>query len=262
MMRKKLVLLSLAILFGIALAYSYINPNSASVTVSEVILQLTGSRGSFQLGINFTELIQFIIRLVPSFVFQALCGIMLYKHYCIACVYIFSRITNRVVWYSKNTLAIALLSILYYFVVLMAAVITTSIRWELIWDPNASKAIINYIIIWSAWTYIYTLMVNIISIYIGSGLSFTIVLAIQSILISSLRFLTLFEENSAIRHVLMRMNPVTCLIFGWQTSRKDVINAIYFEDSILLVCALAIIVILLGGVIIKKRDLLISGEEG
>ena len=262
MMKKRLFLLPLAALFGMALAYSYINPSNASITVSEVILQLTGSRGSFRLGINFTELIQFIIRLVPSFVFQALFGITLYKHYCIASVYVFSRMINRTRWYLKNIFAMALMSIIYYFAILIAAVITTSIRWELIWDCGAAKTIINYIIIWSGWNYIYALLVNVISIYLGSGLSFTIVLVIQTVLISSLRILTIFDDNSIIKYILMRINPITCLIFCLQTDRENLIKGIYFEDSILFVCVLSVAIIVLGGIIIKKRDLLISGEEG
>ena len=77
---------------GSLLAFSYINPYNGQITLSELILQLSGSRGEFPLGFSsLPELLSFSSKLLPSFLFELYVGTSLYQHFFAASVYIFSR---------------------------------------------------------------------------------------------------------------------------------------------------------------------------
>ena len=92
---KRLWFILLAIPFGVWLSFAYINPYGGTITLSELVLQLSGARGTFALGLNLSELLDLTLRLVPMLVFQALAGTLMYQYYCTASVYVFSRIERR-----------------------------------------------------------------------------------------------------------------------------------------------------------------------
>lgn len=53
---------------GSLLAFTYINPYNGQITLSELILQLSGSRGEFSLGFSsFPELLSFSSKLLQPF---------------------------------------------------------------------------------------------------------------------------------------------------------------------------------------------------
>ncbi len=88
---KRLWFILLAIPFGVWLSFAYINPYGGTITLSELVLQLSGARGTFALGLNLSELLDLTLRLVPMLVFQALAGTLMYQYYCTASVYVFSQ---------------------------------------------------------------------------------------------------------------------------------------------------------------------------
>ena len=101
-----------ALVFGLWLSWSYMNPYGGVTTLSSLVEQLSGSRGDFPLEPNMSELLSFTLRLLPFLVFQALAGISFYRHYCTASVYIFSRMPNRLKWYRKECALLALHTLL------------------------------------------------------------------------------------------------------------------------------------------------------
>ena len=111
---KRLLFLLLAIPFGVWLSFSYINPYGGSITLSELVLQLSGARGTFALDLNLNELLDFTLRLVPVLVFQALAGTLMYQYYCTASVYVFSRIERRTAWYRRELGALAVKAFAYH----------------------------------------------------------------------------------------------------------------------------------------------------
>ena len=64
---------------GSLLAFTYINPYNGQITLSELILQLSGSRGEFSLGFSsLPELLSFSSKLLPTFLFELYVGTSLY----------------------------------------------------------------------------------------------------------------------------------------------------------------------------------------
>ena len=161
-----------ALVFGVWLSVSYINPYGGATTLSSLVEQLSGARGDFPLGPNMSELLSFTLRLLPFLVFQALAGISFYRHYCTASVYIFSRMPNRLRWYAKECTLLALETLLYQALVLAAAIGVAAARWTVTDVAHGLPVLLCHLLIWSLWTFAFTLGVNLLAIFVGSSTAF------------------------------------------------------------------------------------------
>lgn len=256
-------MLPAAAIFGLWLSVSYINPYGGTTTLSSLVEQLSGARGEFPLGPNMSELLSFTLRLLPFLVFQALAGISFYRHYCTASVYIFSRVPNRLRWYAKECTLLALETLLYQALMLVAAIALADLRWTITDIPQGLPLLLCHLLIRSLWTFAFTLGVNLLAIFVGSSAAFASLAAVQMVCISALVLLTRLEDNAQLAQLLKRANPVTCLIFSWQTSRLSSLGGgIYLEDSLALVLILAAVLTALGGYLITHHDLLVSHSDG
>ena len=259
---KRLLFLLLAIPFGVWLSFSYINPYGGSIALSELVLQLSGARGTFALGLNLNELLDFTLRLVPVLVFQALAGILMYQYYCTASVYVFSRIERRTAWYRRELGALAVKAFAYLVLMLLSALITALVRWHIIWDAAGVRLLLYHFLIWSLWTLVATLAVNLIAIYLGSSAAFAVVAGFQAVCVALLTVANQFEESPDVYSALLRANPVTCLVLSWQQSRFGGQGyGIYFEDSLAGIVAAALLIAVLGAAVVKKHDLLVNNAE-
>ena len=253
-----------ALVFGVWLSVSYINPYGGATTLSSLVEQLSGARGDFPLGPNMSELLSFTLRLLPFLVFQALAGIAFYRHYCTASVYIFSRMPNRLRWYAKECALLALETLLYQALMLAAAIGVAAARWTVTDVAHGLPVLLCHLLIWSLWTFAFTLGVNLLAIFVGSSTAFAALAAVQMVCISALIVLNRLEDNPALAQLVKRVNPITCLILSWQTSRFAPLGGggIYLEDSLALVLILAAGVAVLGGYLVERHDLLVSHSDG
>ena len=253
-----------ALVFGVWLSVSYINPYGGATTLSSLVEQLSGARGDFPLGPNMSELLSFTLRLLPFLVFQALAGISFYRHYCTASVYIFSRMPNRLRWYAKECALLALETLLYQALMLAAAIGVAAARWTVTDVAHGLPVLLCHLLIWSLWTFAFTLGVNLLAIFVGSSTAFAALAAVQMVCISALIVLNRLEDNPALAQLVKRVNPITCLILSWQTSRFTPLGGggIYLEDSLALVLILAAGVAVLGGYLVERHDLLVSHSDG
>ena len=253
-----------ALVFGVWLSVSYINPYGGATTLSSLVEQLSGARGDFPLGPNMSELLSFTLRLLPFLVFQALAGIAFYRHYCTASVYIFSRMPNRLRWYAKECALLALETLLYQALMLAAAIGVAAARWTVTDVAHGLPVLLCHLLIWSLWTFAFTLGVNLLAIFVGSSTAFAALAAVQMVCISALIVLNRLEDNPALAQLVKRVNPITCLILSWQTSRFTPLGGggIYLEDSLALVLILTAGVAVLGGYLVERHDLLVSHSDG
>lgn len=256
-------MLPAALLFGLWLSWSYINPYGGATTLSSLVEQLSGSRGDFPLEPHMSELLSFTLRLLPSLVFQALAGISLYRHTCTASVYVFSRMPNRLKWYGKECGILALQALLYQALMLATAVGVAAVRWTITDVSQGLPILLLHLTLWSLWTFAFTLGVNLLAIYAGSSAAFAALAAVQVACISTLAVLTHLKGNPDLALVVKRANPVTCLILSWQSSRFSTMGgSIYWEDSLALVLLFSAILTALGGYLIQHHDLLVSNSDG
>ncbi len=272
-MKRRYWLLFLAsALGGIYLSVMYINPYEGVISLSEMILQLSGSRGDLALGFSFSELISFAMRLFPAFIFELYAGIMLYQHFCTASVYVFSRYTHRVKWYVKEVGLLCGVVCIFHVLLLAAAALTAAFRYEVQVDSAGMVLTMYHFFIYSLWVYSMTLAVNLVALYIGSSKAYTFIMSMQLIGIVLLNLMELVKRcfgNGAFYSGYLVWNPLAHLVLGWHSSNMEPLDQILATNymkidltvSLIVVLLLGIAITITGAVLVKKRDLLVSDLE-
>lgn len=261
-MRRRIGIACMALGFGVWLSfvYTYVPFEGETLLLSELVCQLSGDKLGFGMG----ELLKFTLVMLPFLVFQAYMGTMLYRNYCTASVYVFSRIPKRLVWYRREVVALGVECLAYQLLVVLSAVVV-SMRLPVILDGRGVELLIYRVAIWSMWTFACTLGINLLAIRFDSSVAFAAVVGVQAVFISLFTILAPLQEQKqeVLLETLKRINPVSCLVLGWHTSRFwEGQGIIYIQDSLLAVVVMAAVVTWIGARVVKNYDLLVSDVNG
>ena len=85
---------------GFGILSGYITRYSKEVFLSDIIL----NSSFYDMAVNFDYLYQFAVRMSLFIAFNLIFGVYIYKNFCTASVYVFSRNTNRTRWFLKHQL--------------------------------------------------------------------------------------------------------------------------------------------------------------
>lgn len=249
-----------AVIAGIFLSVSYVNPYEGKIFLSELVLQLSGSRGEFVLNYeNALELVELAMRLLPDVIMEAFLGIALYRHFCTASVYVFSRCADRGKWYWKEMLSVGRDIFIFQGIMMAMVIIAAVCRCQVQMDMPGVYLLACHLTLYSLWSYSMVVLINLLALKFGSSLSFTVVMAVQSIGIVLL----------GAGKMAMRFNPIARLVLGWQRSFVPKVDSIqtsafenfYMEESLLVLAVINIVLLIIGAAIVKNHDLLISDSE-
>lgn len=269
--RYRLLFLT-AVAGGVYLSTFYVNPYGGEITLSEMILQLSGSRGDLVLGFSFSELISFAMRLFPAFIFELYAGIMLYRHFCTASIYIFSRYPHRVKWYIREACHLGGAVCIFHMLLLAATILTTLIRYTLQIDHAGILLMVYHFLLHSLWVYIMAMLINLSAIFLGSSSAYAIVVSAQFVCIVLLclmdSLIRSFDGRLSYESVFI-WNPAAHLVLGWHGSNVKMLDQILtspylrtdLNHSLILFLLFGTVLTFAGALIIKKHDLLISDQE-
>lgn len=257
---------------GAYLSLMYINPYNGVIRLSEAILQLSGSRGGFALGFSYSELAAFAMRLFPGFLFELYAGIMVYRHFCTASVYVFTRYPHRIKWYLREAGRLGGAVCMFNTLLLAAAILTTAVRYEIRADSTGVLLLAYHFLIHSLWMYGMALSVNLLAIYFGSGAAYAMVISAQLVCIVLLNLMDLFEKYCDGRLTyedVLIWNPIAHLVLGWHDcDAENIDRALTSPDirmdlngSLMLFFLFGILLTSAGALIIERHDLLVSDSE-
>ena len=263
----------IALMGGIFLSVSYVNPYSGEISLSEVILQLSGARGNLCLGFSLTELTGLALSMVPDFIFEMYMGLHIYQSFCVASVYLFSRCVNKRKWYFFETVRLLGSVLLFQFLMLGVVIVVTGIRYRLAIAPEDFRLLFYEAGIRGGWIYSMTMLINILSIFAGSHIAYSVVMGFQY---GALSVLTLLgpipgQKGITISDVnILWVNPMSHLVLCWHKdmdkimeNHKDWMEQISLSFSLFLIFIVSFFVFVIGLWIIERRSILISqAEEG
>lgn len=274
MIRHKLSMLCIiAAVGGISLSVLYINPYGGEILLSGALLQLSGSRGDFALHATMTEMVSFAMRLLPMYFFEMYFGIMLYRHFCTASIYVFSRYPKRMRWYLGECLALWGDALLFQVLLLAAALFTAAVRYRLTIDAGGLLLGAYALAIPALWTYAATLAVNLIAVKAGSSAGFGAVAAAQTVCVVLFGLEDALERYGGIalgpEGYLLRCNPMASLVMGWHSSGTEVLDqavhapyrTIDFNHSLALCLVLCVVVLAAGAWTVQRHELLKADSE-
>lgn len=275
--RKISLVFLLAVTFGLFLSLSYINPYNGEITLSELVLQMSGSRGEFIMGFSAVELLDFAMQMIPGWLVEIFLGVALYRHFCTASIYVFARCENRKRWYWKEMLSLGIQIFSFQTLLLLSAVVTAVLRFKVIMNVEGFVLALYHILLHFLWVYSATVLVNLLALKFGSSASFAIVMSGQAAGIGMFgmgeMLDRMYEDSFAAKTLLIKCNPVSHLVLGWHSSYIGSVNTVlesftgrfcdsfYMEISAVVLLIVSVIILKTGSVIVSKYDLLISDAE-
>lgn len=267
--RDYLLLVTLGACCGVLLSIAYVKPYTNQIRLSEMVLQLSGARGTFILETTPGELLSYCAKTLPYLLFELYFGIHVYRHFCTASVYIFSRTPHRIRWYIKECLALIVAIVLFQTVMLAMTIATTWLRHELIWDMAGVKLLIIHALLYTFWTFAMTLLVNLFSITYGSGTAFTITFGGQTVLLVLLSVLTPLENNVELYAFVMNINPMSHLVIGWHSAAIEwtgyltvgIVSTLSLFSSFAYLSLIAVVVGIAGAICIQRQDVIVADSE-
>lgn len=238
------------------------------VSLSAIILS-----DSFS-GVDFLPqyIPMFTLRYMPLFFFQINFSTYIYKHFCSASVYFFSRNINRKKWFFIETLKIYMYAIVYLVVSCLTQILLIGMFTRITVDREAIIIIFYFIIIYSLYLLLTTISINIVSIMSNSSIGF-IVMQGMLLLSSSIFFLMGKNiENGYLTNkmiLLIKSNLIANLIFPFHSSRickvDRLINIkdINFDLNFSLICylVLCVCVVLMGSIVVEKHEFITNNKE-
>lgn len=238
--------------------------------LSDIILNI----GFSEMYFTVYYLIEITVRMLPFFSFQILFGMHIYKHFCSASVYYFSRCTKRTKWFLKEALKIYFISMVFSITILVAGIIVSNIKYDIIIDRVSILVFFYCICCNSLWLSATTIAVNIIAIIGGSGIGFAIVGGLQSVFIALLKMwdniLPLHNPEKAIIYGrLLQINPMAHLIVKWHSSRIfelnekiNILNIVFdLNSTITIYVILNGIILVMGCIVVKNKQILTNVVE-
>lgn len=259
---------AMAVSSGIFICFLYVNPYEGKITLSEHILQLSGSRGRFALSFSFAELVSFATRMVPEYIFQAYLGMFFYRRFCTASIYIFSRHTKKTKWYLREAGAIGIYSCFFQIIFLCTTVLAASLRFYMRIDKTGLLLAFGHLLLHAIWNYTMAITINLTAIKFGSSTAFTSVIILQAAC-TALLGAGRYADTSGIAADILWANPISHLVIGWhKNGLKNISRPFDRENFILdwrvslaLYAFLCITAILAGAIIVKRHDILVSNVE-
>ncbi len=270
MIRKKIPkAFVVALLSGALMSFIFIHPYQNKILLSDLILQFSGARGNLQLGISLNELLLYSVKIMPCLVFEMYIGTYIYGDFCTASIYIFSRTTNRLRWYFKECFIVLILAAIFQSVMVVFAVIITGLRYHLIVDKIGVLLVIIHIAIYWLWIFSMALLINLISLIVGSEFAFIIVAGGQCMLITLLSALRLFEKSISSYSLAVRINPISHLIVGWHSIAMDAVigtnyplhTQLSLSFTFVYLFVIALFILLIGSIMVYKYDFLVTDAE-
>lgn len=255
---------------GVLLAFLFINPYQGEILLSEAVLQLSGSSGEFALLPVFRDLISFTIRLLPNYIFEMYLGTELYRHFCTASIYVFSRTPHRIRWYMKEVAGVWIVTLFVQMMQMFASIFVTALRYQVVVNQSGIVLMLFHIVVYAMWFFAMTLLLNLLAIQFGSNHAFLIVGGIQFAFTALLELVNLYEIMPQFGRYFLNYNPIAHLVVGWHTGRgenlREALNTpyrgLYMESSLFWMLGISVVVIVCGIYLVWKHDFLNTYTEG
>lgn len=255
---------------GVLLAFLFINPYQGEISLSEAVLQLSGSSGGFALMPVFRDLISFTIRLLPNYIFEMYLGTELYHHFCTASIYVFSRTPHRIRWYMKEVAGVWIVTLFVQMMQMFASIFVTALRYQVVVNQSGIVLMLFHIVVYAMWFFAMTLLLNLLAIQFGSNHAFLIVGGIQFAFTALLELVNLYEIMPQFSRYFLNCNPIAHLVIGWHTGRVEILrealdspyHGVYMESSLFWMVGISVVVIVCGMYLVWKHDFLNTYTEG
>lgn len=203
----------------------------------------------------------------PVILVEMMEGISIYKHYIIGSVYYFIRQKDIGKWYDKEIGKILLLIFKIFFVFVLCGCVIGCVIFKEYPSFSITCMVLCQCAMYVTYTFIFVLLMNLLSILLGADLSYVITIGVQLLLLMSLLFFgneELLVENTW----LLRFNPISCMIIVWHYipyldfSNMDRIGVDFdVLCSVAYLAFIGFVIYIIGKKIVLERDIAMDNKE-
>lgn len=247
----------------------------SSSNVSAMVILTDYSLGRFE--ITAAGLVELTISFFPFILFQIVEGTTVFKYFCVAGIYVFSRCRKRSVWFLGEAAKMLFTAFAYSIVWFGSGLLIARIRGSLVVEHDFFCVFIYQVLIMALWLFFITLLINLLAIWFGSypGTCAGVILQLLCVGI-----LILWDENGILSlqpdadgllmHIfLLKCNPVSHLFLAWHSVSSPELN-VYLEvyqmdlhlyESVIYMGVLALLVLTAGCILIRRVDFISENRK-
>ena len=201
-----------------------------------------------------TNIVMMLFGMFEIVVFNLLFGNYLYRDLHENADYIFVRYPNRIKWFCLRAKRLVLYTTLYVFLFLgITFVLCVNFSSGAIDETAIWVLFITYIML-CLFTYWTTLIINLLSMYLGSTMAFISLYVVMVVLAA----LAIGHEKIPVINqcpLLLKMNPIANVVIQWESgSKESLFHAVYF------ICWI-IITLCVGSIFVKQIDIGLNNKE-
>ena len=201
-----------------------------------------------------TNIVMMMFGMFEIVVFNLLFGNYLYRDLYENTDYIFVRYPNRIKWFLPRAKRLALYTILYVFLFLGITFVLCANFSSGEIDETAIWVLFITFIMLCLFTYWTTLIINLLSMRLGSTMAFISLYIVMVVLAA----LAIGHEKIPVINkcpLLLKLNPIANVVIQWESgSKESLFHAVYF------IC-LIMITLCVGGVFVKRIDIGLINKE-
>lgn len=265
-MKSYMKLLWIAAICGVLNIYCGILDHTA-ISLSDIVFAM----GFGEVIYYPNQISEVLYWYVPLLLFHIFYGTFLYRHFCSASVYYFSRTGNRWRWYIGEAAKLFCLCVLYLAVMLGAGIGAVVCFMRLEYEAESFYLLFYYLLLYSLFLFVSTLSINVLSVLWNSAVAFCLVEGIYTLGISVYLSMGLWTDSAYLREHMawLRMNPFAHLVFSAHSSKIGAVNQVINEykfifdlnESVVLYLMVAVIAIIMGSIVVKKHDFILLDKE-
>lgn len=215
--------------------------------------------------LNEANMLQLCMQMFPVIVFEIMFGVYLYRHFCTACVYYFSRQDNRIRWFVKECGRLLAYTFSYWIFSALLNIAAGVFVFHVPISGYDAEAIFYMVALPALYTFIFTLWVNVLSVILGGANAAAIMAGIQylftfAIMLSN-RELTLHRRGTW----KLYLNPVANMVQDWHSDvagiKGKLEDSFFAWYSLLYYIVVATATIVISTLIIRKQDISLENKE-
>ncbi|MCR5518464.1 MAG: hypothetical protein K6F17_07835 [Lachnospiraceae bacterium] len=201
------------------------------------------------------NLSQLIFILIPYVLFQSVFGTYIYRHFCSAAIYVFSRGFNKGIWYIKQLLELFMCSFFNAFLYI-SGVLFVHVLWgkDLEAGEDFLYETLIYLVILTLYMFVTSLLINVVAIISDSNIAFAVCQAVYLALAVFYLYPGSYHMNYALEMIdpeyawMIEYNPFSYMVFNTRLIPTD------YQASVDVFLILILVVSYAGYVVVKKRE--------
>lgn len=264
-MNKKNIIIPVS--YSVFFFMIYILTNK-EISVTELILRLSfGTFGNYK-GCLGDAIFQYFLIVFAHVIF----GSRLFKNFCNATAYFYVRTVNLKRWFIGEAINLLIDIIKFYFINLFALIGLCLFSGKIHkFEFSDILFILFFIALYSMFTFITCIILNIISIYADSGIAFMVVEGLNAIFLGLYLITGDISTTYLMDHsYLFKLNPICHLIIHIHKSNLSIMNKYLtyplsqtsLSASFIFLLLCTIFVVIAGCFMIDKMDLIGDKLEG